>query len=311
MTSLDIIIVNWNAGPQLNNCLESIVSAKRDSFKLGSVVVVDNNSTDGSINNLPQLDLPLIIIGNRENRGFAAACNQGAADSQSNYILFLNPDTLLFTDTLSNAINFMEQPLNGRIGICGIRLVDEFGENQISCARFPTARIMIGKATGLSKYFPQSFPDHLLHPAELSHNMHVEQVIGAFFLVRKELFFKLKGFDERFFVYFEEVDFSLRARYQGYMSYYLADTRMYHKGGGCSENDKGNRLFYSLQSRITYWLKHFTKIDCVVMISFIFTIEFIGRSFYALSRRSLLELNDTLAAYKKLIKSIYRDVLMK
>src|SRR5271156_1399355 len=101
LPSLDIIIVNWNAGSQLQQCLDSIRTANFDGFELLRVVVVDNASSDGSADHLPPGNVPLSVIRNTTNRGFAAACNQGAMDSSASYLLFLNPDIVLASDSLS------------------------------------------------------------------------------------------------------------------------------------------------------------------------------------------------------------------
>ena len=98
--SLDIVIVNWNAGDQLQRCLATI-PANPDGYALSRVVVVDNASTDQSLAGLNMPGLPLKVIRNAENRGFGAACNQGAVDSHADYLLFLNPDTLLERDSAS------------------------------------------------------------------------------------------------------------------------------------------------------------------------------------------------------------------
>src|SRR5215472_12928886 len=135
--SLDIIIVNWNAGQYLASCLNSIGAAKHDSFDLARVVVVDNASADGSADNLSFRELPLAVIKNTDNRGFAVACNQGAMNSTSDYLLFLNPDTKLLSDSLHIPIGFMQQPEHAKVGICGIQLVDEQGHVAKTCSPFP------------------------------------------------------------------------------------------------------------------------------------------------------------------------------
>ena len=298
---IDIIIVNWNSEQQLRECLKSIVTANRKSFNLSRVVVVDNASTDGSAEELDDISLPLTVIRNAENLGFAAACNQGAKGSTADYLLFLNPDTKLFPESLSIPIQFMGQPENAKIGICGIKMVDEDGKLTTSAARFPSLKILIGKITGLSKILPKIYPNHLMSSYELVHSTLVDQIIGAFFLVRRNVFIELGEFDERYFVYFEEVDFSMRAKMKGYSSYYLTGASAYHKGGGCSENAKADRLFYSLRSRIYYGLKYYSYMDLILLISLTFTVEFAVRVFFAQGNRFLPHFRETLSAYKKLL----------
>lgn len=301
MAALDIIIVNWNAGDQLARCLRSICAAGREGLTLNRVVVVDNASTDGSLHGLDELPLPLTIIKNERNLGFAAACNQGAVGGKADYLLFLNPDTELFDHSLSAPVAFMELPANRSIGICGIRLIDEKGEMTTSAAHFPTLRVFIGKVVGLSTIFPRLFPGHLMVADELLSDRAVDQVIGAFFLVRKNLFEENGGFDERFFVYFEEVDFSLRLRQQGYLSYFIHGVTAYHKGGGCSEQVKAERLYYSLRSRLQYAAKHYSVAEYVVLFVLTLAIEQCVRVVAATVRGSVTQVKETLLAYVKLI----------
>ncbi len=256
MISLDIVIVNWNAGQQLRDCLGSIFATNRDGFELIRVVVVDNASSDGSANDLTDIALPLVVINNTENLGFAKACNQGAVGSRAEYLLFLNPDTRLFNRSLSRPLEFMAQKIRKNIGIVGIQLVDNTGKVSQTCARFPTPRGFFSYIFGLDLLAPYFFLSH--HMSEWDHmeSRQVDHVLGAFFLVRRSLHQALGGFDEHFFMYFEDLDFSCRAKQAGWSSYYLSEAQVYHRGGGSSEQVKSKRLYYSLRSRILYGYKH-------------------------------------------------------
>ena len=298
--TLKIIIVNWNAGQQLRDCISSITYAKQEGFTLSDVVIVDNGSTDDSLVGLEQLGVSVRVIENKENRGFAAACNQGAAEVTSDYLLFLNPDTLLFEDSLIKPVSFMQQISNSDMGICGIRLMDEKGKISTSAARFPTLQVMAGKILGLTKLWPNVFPAHLMSSTELCESGAVDQVIGAFFLIRKNVFDSCGGFDERFFVYFEEVDLSLRAKQLGYLSYFLSEASAFHKGGGCSERVKAARLFYSLRSRILYAQKHYSWLEFVALL-LLTVVELPLRLARGGVRASWSDIKNTFAAYKQLV----------
>ena len=137
----------------------------------------------------------------------------------------------------------------------------------------------------------------------------VDQVIGAFFLVRKELFTKLDGFDERFFMYYEEVDFSLRAKRNGWNSYYYNCAQAFHKGGGVSRQVKSFRLFYTLRSRIQYALKNFTLWPSVITVIVTLLIEPFARFIYALFKLSLSSLSEILKAYFLLYKWLFSKIL--
>jgi len=221
--------------------------------------------------------IPLRIVRNAQNVGFAAACNQGAAGLVSDFLLFLNPDTRLRAGCLEKPIEFLDQPSNHSVGVVGVQLVNSNGEVTRSCARRPSARSMIGQSLGLGRVLPSLFPPHFelewLHDAVRQ----VHQVMGAFFFIRRRLFNELDGFDERFFVYFEDLDLSIRARDRGWTSVYLATARAVHHGCGSTDSIRGQRLFYLCRSRILFCLKHFTMVDSLAVILVALIIEPIVR----------------------------------
>ncbi|MEU5320353.1 glycosyltransferase family 2 protein [Streptomyces sp. NPDC021056] len=293
----DIVIVNWNAGRHLQECLRSIVRSDRSLLRVARIVVVDNASTDSSLNELTSGDIPLDVVRNSHNRGFAAACNQGAARGHSDFLLFLNPDTELYPDTLRAVGGFLGTPDAEGVGICGGRMVDERGEPAISCSRFPSLRIFFGKMTGLDRLAPALFPPHHLLPAETTASGPVDQVIGAFFLLRRSLFEELGGFDERYFLYFEETDLALRARRRNRRSYFLHEARVHHIGQVSSAQLGGRRLRYSLCSRSRYAFRHWPRSHAWLLMALTLTVELAARVGRALLRRSLSECRATLSGY--------------
>jgi N-acetylglucosaminyl-diphospho-decaprenol L-rhamnosyltransferase len=275
--SIHIVVVNWNTGAYLRECLESIARSQLDRVELARVTVVDNGSSDGSADGLEGVALPLELVRNRHNAGFGAACNQGAAGSTADHLLFLNPDTRLREDTLAVVGRFMDGPEAADVGICGVRVVDETGAPAISCARFPTLRIVLGKMTGLDRVAPRVFPSHHLPAAELDRSRPVDQVIGAFFLVRRELFERLGGFDRRYFIYYEEVDLALRARRQGARSYFLREATVMHAENVSSSRVPALRLYHSERSRLLYALAHWQRGHALALLALTFTVEPLAR----------------------------------
>jgi N-acetylglucosaminyl-diphospho-decaprenol L-rhamnosyltransferase len=253
--SLGIVIVNWNAGHYLRECLESLIRC--DGLdRVSRVVVVDNASHDRSCENLPILPVPFQLIQNDSNRGFAAACNQGAELCEASCLLFLNPDTVLHANSLRVPLEFLDDAQHADVGICGIQLLNEKGEVGRTCSRLPTCTSLVAMALRLQSPFPRIFPPHFMKEWDHSETRDVEEVIGAFFVVRQDLFQRLHGFDERFFVYFEEVDFCERAKRLGYRTMFLSTAQAEHAGGACSNQIRGRSLFYSLRSRVLYANKH-------------------------------------------------------
>jgi hypothetical protein len=194
----------------------------------------------------------------------------------------------------------MEEPANADVAICGVRLVGDMGAPAVSCARFPTLGTFFNQATGLTRLLPRFFKPQLMTPEECRATRDVDQVIGAFFLIRRSVFEELDGFDGRFFVYFEEVDLSLRARQHGYRSVYLADATIYHRGGVSSNQIAATRLFYSLRSRLLFGFKHFGRLEAAALVVITVAIEPVARLAHALVRGSFVEARETVRGYQEL-----------
>ncbi|MGY1618362.1 glycosyltransferase family 2 protein [Geodermatophilus sp. SYSU D00691] len=252
---IDLVVVNWNTGGYLAECLRS-VHASAGRVGLGRVVVVDNASRDDSLARArPELDRPTsVVVRNPHNAGFAAACNQGARLGRAPLICFLNPDARVLDSTLARVVEFFRTPAARTVGICGAQVLDETGRPDISGGPFPTPRLLLGQVTGLSRVLPSLFPPkHVRHRVATGP---MDHVIGAFLVVRRDLFEQLGGFDERYFVYYEEVDLCLRARWLGWATYHLADAEVVHAGRVSSSQIGGRRLQYSLGSRRAYARAH-------------------------------------------------------
>jgi len=299
---LAIVIVNWNSGLHLEKCINSIFKYKIKS--LSKVIIVDNNSSDNSLDFLKfNTEDNIFVFFNKINLGFSKACNQGAkqADKDTRYFLFLNPDTILSEGCIDKSVYFLDKKSNQNFGICGIAL-NNSDKITASCFRFPSLKLLITEALGISKINPK----YGRQMFEWNHNSirKVDQVIGAYFMVRKDLFETLNGFDERFFVYYEEVDFSLRAKKEGFYSIFNNELSCYHYGGGTTEKIKAERLFLSLKSRLIYFKKHFSKSEYFLAKFFTLIIEPISRFIFILVKMKWVNIFSLIKAYKKLIYSI-------
>jgi hypothetical protein len=195
----------------------------------------------------------------------------------------------------------MNQPQNNAFGICGIRLLDDHGLPGTCSARFPTPRSMWEEGTGLHRLAPRLFTDRCQSDVKADVK-EVDQVIGAYFLIRQHLFDQLNGFDERFYVYFEEVDISLRARNAGHGSCILGSVSAYHTGCGSSDQVKDKRLFYFWRSRLLYARKHFSTADFLGVLLLTFAVEPIVRILQATSSSSMKVVLTTARAYLYLIR---------
>ena len=297
---IDIIIVNWNSGEFIKKCIDSIFSTNNETY-INTVFIIDNDSTDNSLNKIKR-NKRIKIIRNKINIGFSKACNQGFKLSTSSYVLLLNPDTQLFNNTISDCIAFMNQ--NIETDILGCQLLNEKGEVTHSCSRFPSPLGVLSDSLGLGKIAPSLFkPGIILTDWDHKESKYVDQLMGAFMFIRKSIFEKIGYFDERFFVYYEEVDFSKRVAQNGGKSYFNANIKAVHSGQGTTHSVKDFRLFLNLRSRLQYAKKHFNKVGycCVFLITF--AIEPFTRSLFLLLSGKLNEVPDLYKGYKLLIKN--------
>jgi GT2 family glycosyltransferase len=294
--TVDVVIVNWNAGLQLKECIKSV--RDHGSGVIGKCIVIDNGSSDGSIEFLRNAhDVELVPVG--RNIGFAAGCNLGAGRASAEFILFLNPDAFLMVRSLARPLDFMRNPENASVGIVGIQLIGDDGKVQRSCARFPKPISFVAKSLGVAAVV-KSLDFHMQN-WDHSETTGVDHVIGAFYLIRRGVFEGLGGFDERFFVYLEDLDLSLRASKLGYATVYLADAQAFHAGGGTSHQVKARRLFYSLRSRLQYAAKHFSTGGTLVVGATTLLIEPFARCGQALMRGRTREVREVFTAYRWLL----------
>lgn len=297
---VDIIIVNWNSGRLLKKCVDSIVLSGNESL-VNKIIIIDNHSSDLSIAEVVQ-HRKIEIIQNYENLGFAKACNQGFKCCTAPYVLLLNPDTELLDNTVGECLNFME--VNSDVDILGCQLLDHQGKVSVSCARFPTPFKMFIDSTGLSKIAPKVFsPAILMTDWNHLQSRYVDQVMGAFMFMHTDIFKKLGYFDERFFVYYEELDFSLRLSKTGGKTFYNSEIKAVHIGMGTTEAVKAYRLFLNLRSKLKYAKKNFSGMGYILVYLSTFTIEFITRLIFLMISGRFKEIKDLVKSYQLLINA--------
>jgi O-antigen biosynthesis protein len=254
---LSVIIVNYNVKHFLEQCLHSVYKAAKGIET--EIFVVDNNSVDGSAQLLREKFPDLHFIENKENVGFSRANNQAIKKAKGEYILLLNPDTVVEEDTFSKVIAFMENHLEA--GGLGVKMIDGKGAFLPESKRgLPTPWVAFYKMFGLSKLFPGSRKFGKYHLSYLSENeIHeIEILAGAFMLLRKETLDKTGLLDEAFFMYGEDIDLSYRIIQGGYKNYYFPETTIIHYKGESTKKGSLNyvKVFYS--AMIIFARKHFS-----------------------------------------------------
>ncbi len=297
--AVDIVIVNWNSGSFLSDCIHSMAHLERRTCTIASVSIIDNASTDGSAQ-VSAHDVPLQVVRNDANVGFAAGCNIGARLGAADLILFLNPDTRLEENSIAACVAHLRDD----VWIVGAQLIDDDGRVQRACCRVPTGSRMIARALGIDRLAPST--GYVMSDWSHDETRVVDHVIGAFYLIRRDAFERLGGFDERFFVYLEDLDLSMRVRQAGGKCLYAADARAHHAGGGTTRSIKATRLFYSVRSRLQFAAKHLDAVSNAAVWTVSLTVEPLVRSIAALWRRSGKELGEVWSAYARLYRWILR-----
>jgi GT2 family glycosyltransferase len=250
--------VSYNVKYFLEQGLSSVHKAIRQLE--AEVWVVDNASADNSIAYLKPKFPWVNFIENDQNLGFGKANNLALYRCKGEYILFLNPDTIIAEDSLVKCIQFLR--LNSEAGALGIRMIDGSGTFLPESKRaFPSPLTSLYKLTGLSKLFPASkvFSRYALGYLSEYKNHEVDVLSGAFMLAKKDLLLQLKGFDEAFFMYGEDIDLSYRFQKAGYKNYYFSESTIIHfKGESTRKNNlRYVRMFYQAMS--IFVKKHYAK----------------------------------------------------
>ncbi len=320
---LSVIIVNYNVKYFLEQCL---ISVQRASVGMDvETFVVDNNSADGSVA-MVKARFPWVkLIANKDNPGFSIANNQAIRESIGEYVLLLNPDTIVEEDTFKTCIDFMDAHQNA--GGLGVRMVDGKGNFLPESKRgLPTPEVAFYKIFGLSALFPKSkrFGAYHLGYLEEHENHKVDILAGAFMWMRKSVLDEVGLLDETFFMYGEDIDLSHRIRLAGYDNYYLSDTRIIHYKGESTKKGSLNYVFVFYNAMIIFAEKHFTK-SRAGTFRFLINLAIYFRATIAITRRAIeaiaLPLADTLLAttalffftqgYQVYVGTVYPEDLVK
>lgn len=255
---ISIVIVNYNVRHFLEQCLLSVRKAA-DEISC-EVIVVDNNSADGSCS-MVKTEFPEVqLIINDRNRGFSAACNQGILRSKGKYVLLLNPDTVVEEDTFVKCIEFMESHPDA--GALGVRMIDGSGKLLPESKRaLPTPMTALFKMIGLSRLFPKSnyFNRYYLGHVDSYETARADILSGAFMFIRKEALDKTGLLDETFFMYGEDIDLSFRLINAGYNNYYFPEVKIIHYKGESTRKGDINYVLHFYRAMLIFINKHFGR----------------------------------------------------
>lgn len=256
--SISVIIVSYNVRDMLGNCLESLEHACSGVEQGVEVIVVDNHSQDGTVALLRPRYSKVRWIPLEHNTGFGSGCNRGASQARGELLVFLNPDTLVEKDTLSEMWNLFST--EKKLGIAGCRILNSDDTLQLACRRsFPTPLTAFFKFVGLAKLFPRSkvFGRYNLTYLDEFSDHEVDAVSGSFMCMRKSLFQKVGGFDTDFFMYGEDLDLCYRVQKMGFQNLYTPRTSIVHFKGQSSRSRPLRSLFHFYQAMVIFSHKHF------------------------------------------------------
>lgn len=253
---LSVIIVNYNVKYFAEQCIRSVQKAMQGMAV--EIIVVDNDSTDGSVEYLSNLFPDVNFICNTTNKGFGAANNQGAVVAKGRHLLFLNPDTVVAEDSLQQLLWRLQR--GAATGAVGLRMIDGAGRYLPESKRgLPTPWAAFCKMCGLSALFPFSrlFGQYYLGHLCPDRDHEVAVLAGACMAMRREVWDKMGGFDEQFFMYGEDVDLSYRIRQAGYKNYYLAGTTILHFKGESTRRGSWQYVKHFYEAMHIFTKKHF------------------------------------------------------
>ncbi len=261
MPRISVIIVSYNAADQLEGALRSVaalpeVQADPD---LAQVIVSDNGSRDDSVARAQAAYPSALVLRNGENLGFAKACNIGARHASAPLLFFFNPDARVHAGALRNAVEYFDA--HSDVAMAGAKLLNEDGSTAESCGEFDTwwQSFLRSSAWGELPWFRRQSNGYRLRQWDYASVRDVDLVVGAAMFIRADVFRRLGGFDERFFLYHEEIDFAHRLREAGARVVFLPQCIVTHageQGGSQSTWGKSGVLGWRQRSRRLYWIKH-------------------------------------------------------
>lgn len=306
MTDISISIINWNTKEVLKNCLASIYSSTKNLFF--EVIVVDNNSSDGSVEMVRKEFPNAILIPNTENRGFAKANNQAYEKASGRYFLILNSDTIVKPEALETMVRFMDS--HPEAAALGPRLIYGDGSLQSSCRTFPDLVTAFFQMSYLEKIFPENkvIGKYLMSYWNHDDLREVDQPMGACLMFRKKVLEQVGTLDERFFMYFEEVDLCYRLKKSGWKIYFIPDAQVVHLENKSSDMVWGKAHLYFFESMVKYFRKNHgvlkTFILKILILAGIFIRFFIWGIFLFTGKRKKIDIGRRYLTYFKLLAKL-------
>lgn len=259
---LSIIIVSWNVAEKLKENLASIFRSQA-GFDF-EVFVVDNASSDNTVEMIKEGFPQVKLIQNKENLGFAKANNIAIKQAQGEYILLLNPDMRIMPNTLKNMADWMDA--HKEAGVASCLLKNEKGEIIKHVRRFPTVWDQLAVVLKIPHLFPSILDKYIVADFDYTKTAEVDSIRGAFFMIRREVIERLGGLDERYFIWFEEVDYCKQVKNAGWKIMYTPEVEAIdYVGQSFSQVKRGEKQKYFRDSMLKYFQKWHKKWEYLVL----------------------------------------------
>lgn len=292
---LSFIIVNFKTPDLLIHTLHTVENIVPSGY-LHEIIVVDNNSQDGSVELIRKNSPRAVLIENKENIGFGRANNQAAKIARGEYLVFVNPDIRIVTGAIKDMLDFMNA--HPQVGFLGPKIIWPDGKIQVSTAEFLglgwamghhlyLKNILLGgtfrKALApFRKILGKALRSYLFVYEDLKDPWEVDWLSGAFLVVRRSVFEELGGFDEDYFLYFEDQDLCLRGREKGYKAYYFPSVVIEHQVGASMKKNP-RALIERYRSELIFWIKHYSPLS-LFTLRILMGIDFSLRWFFTVSK---------------------------
>lgn len=256
MIDLSVIIVTWNCRQYALDCLASIEKGGARRRIHIEILLVDNDSTDGTVEAVRKAFPSVHVTANRTNAGFATANNQAIRESKGRYVLLLNPDTLVNTDALDTMTAYLDA--NGSVAAIGPTVLNGDGTQQFTGVRFPNTWNFFSESFFLDRFFPRSrlFGRHKSLYEDFSKPFSVDFVQGSCLMVRRSVLDSVGLLDESYFMYFEETDLCYRIKNAGYDIHFVPSASITHFGGGEEGHFTERRLLHYHRSLFLFYRKN-------------------------------------------------------
>lgn len=298
---LSIIVVNWNTKELLQDCLRSAWEGL-DGIK-GEIIVIDNASTDGSVGMVRE-DFPgTQLIANSENRGFAAANNQGFALARGRHILLLNSDTVVHDDVFARSVQYLDE--NPDVGMMGCRVLNGDGSTQMTCSQFPTFANLLLQTFGVNRLGGSFFSRYQMLDWDRDDEREVEVISGCYLMVRAEVINEIGPLDEAFFCYGEETDWCRRCANAGWGLKFAPVGEITHFGSGSTRSVNHVRDLMLSEGTVRLHRKHGGPLRAAAV--WLLLLIFNGSRSLFWSCRALLDSADATRTRARHFRRVFRD----